>query len=139
MKRNKELNSGFNNENPNRDKRLSGDPDAEHNEQNLSFNEEDGSFELDVESDDPDYDHPDPYHTSVKNGGDFDSSYDEANPTANDEYEEEEDPELDESMHIGRSEVVKISAADELLAKTPEDDQDDLDEEGYPINKPDSK
>lgn len=134
MKKKNELNSGLNDDNLNRNKRINDALDAETNQQNLSFNEEEGSYEIDVESEDPDYDHPDPYNTAVKNGGDINSSYDEANPTANDEYEEESDPNLDMGMHIGHMEVVKVNPIDELLAKTPEDDQGDLDEEGYPIN-----
>src|ERR1700744_3058630 len=46
----------------------------------LTFNEEEGSFEYDVKSDDPDYQHSDPYDTSAKNGEDMNSTYDEANP-----------------------------------------------------------
>jgi hypothetical protein len=46
----------------------------------LKYNADDNSFEYDVKSDDPDYDHPDPYNTSAKNGEDFNSTYDEANP-----------------------------------------------------------
>jgi hypothetical protein len=108
--------------------------DLTPNTDNLAYNEEENSFEIDVKSDDPDYDHPDPYHTAVKNGGDFDSTYDEANPTAVDEYEEE-DPGLEEiGMRIGSKKIIEVSPVDEMLAQTPEDELDNLDEEGYPKN-----
>jgi hypothetical protein len=107
-------------------------------EGHLNYNEEDDSFEYDVKGDDPDYDHPDPYHTSAKSGEDFNSTYDEANPydTA-DEYIPNESLETDVDqlgMHISRGEIVETNPIDEALSRTPEDDRDDLDEEGYPKN-----
>jgi len=128
----------LNDENSDRDKQLKDDLGAEVDKDNLSYNEEENSFELDVDSDDADYDHPDPYNTSVKNGADFDSDYDEANITAVDEYHrvnEAKDPDVEEfGMHIDSGRIVDLDPVDELLAHTPEDDRDDLDEEGYPRN-----
>lgn len=129
-----------NDENLDRDKEIKEDLGAEVNKDNLSFNEEDDSFELDVVSEDADYDHPDPYKTSVKNGSDFDSDFDEANLTVGDEYRrandvEVIDPAIDEfGMHIDSGKIVELDPIDEELAHTPEDDRDDLDEEGYPKN-----
>ena len=104
----------------------------------LSFNEEEDSFELDVKSDDPEYDHSDPYNSAVKDGGDSISTYDEANPLAVDEYMPNEDLEDDVSnlgMHVdNKGTSVKTDTVDEILARTPEDSRDDLDEEGYPKN-----
>jgi len=40
--------------------------------EDLAYNADDDSFEYDVVSEDPDYDHPDPYNTAVKNGADMD-------------------------------------------------------------------
>ncbi len=40
----------------------------------------------------------------------------------------------DMGMRIDEGDIVKLSKEDELLAHTPEDDRDDLDEEGYPLN-----
>ncbi len=104
---------------------------------NLHYNEEDNSFELDVDSADDDYDHPDPYDTAVKNGGDADSDYDQANPTAVNEYNKSvsfEDNVESLAMHIDDGDIVNVDPIDKELAKTPEDQRDDLDEEGYPVN-----
>jgi len=108
-------------------------------QEDLNYNEEDDSFEYDVKSDDPDYDHPDPYKTSVKNGEDMNSTYDEANPydAADGEYATKRSIETDVDdlgMHIDDGDIVEVDAADAALAHTPEDDRDDLDEEGYPKN-----
>ncbi|RCH54389.1 hypothetical protein DJ568_12870 [Mucilaginibacter hurinus] len=116
---------------------LNEEQDIVPDKEDLKYSEEDDSFELDVESEDPDYDHPDPYNTSVKNGADFDSSYDEANPYAVDEYIPNENLETDVdqlAMHIDSGQIVEVDPADELISRTPEDDRDDLDEEGYPKN-----
>lgn len=132
---------GFNDENLDRDKRMKDELGAEVNKDDLSFNEEEDSFELDVDSNDEDYDHPDPYRTSVRNGSDFDSDFDEANLTVGDEYHRPNDaPELSDpigaefGMHIDSGKIVELDPVDEALAHTPEDDRDDLDEEGYPKN-----
>jgi hypothetical protein len=104
----------------------------------LSFNKEKNSYELDVKGPDKDYDHPLPYDTTAENGGDENSDYDEANPYIGDEYatrEEKRKAELDnQGMHIDHGEIVEVNEEDELLARTPEDDRTDLDEEGYPLN-----
>lgn len=120
----------------NRDTDINNETDRE----DLKFNEEDDSFELDVDSTDPDYDHPDPYNTSVKQGDDFDSSYDEANPYAVDEYIPNENLETDVSslgMHIDNGSITEVDPVDEAISRTPEDFRDDLDEEGYPKNDSD--
>ena len=125
------------NEGQDRDKTLKEDLGAETNIQNLAYNEEENSFEFDVDPKDGEYIHPDPYNTAVKNGGDFDSDYDEANPTAVDEYEHNGDPkeELETlGLHINSGKIVELMPIDEELSRTPEDDRDDLDEEGYPKN-----
>lgn len=104
---------------------------------NLHYNKEDNSFELDVDSEDGEYDHPDPYETSVTNGGDADSDYDQANPTAVHEYDKNASFETDVenlSMHIDNGDIVNVDPIDKELALTAEDKRDDLDEEGYPKN-----
>ncbi|MDB5014000.1 MAG: hypothetical protein JWQ25_2202 [Daejeonella sp.] len=102
---------------------------------NLVFNEEANSFEIDVVSIDDEYDHPDPYKTSVKNGGDSNSDFDEANSGALDHYQDNPTEIIDElGMHIDSGKIVEISPEDEELGRTPEDDRGDLDEEGYPKN-----
>jgi hypothetical protein len=37
-------------------------------------------------------------------------------------------------MHIDDGEITEIDTIDRVLGHTPEDDRDDLDEEGYPKN-----
>jgi len=126
------------NENSDRDLTLKNTLGETINKEQLSFNADDNSYEFDVKSDDPDYDHPDPYNTSVKNGEDFNSTYDEANPYAVDEYIPNENLEMDVDklgMHIDNTgSIVDVDPIDEVLGHTPEDDRDDLDEEGYPKN-----
>jgi hypothetical protein len=104
----------------------------------LSFDKDKNSFELDVKGEDKDYDHPLPYDTTAANGGDDNSDYDEANPYIGDEYASKKDQyesDLDDlGMRIDDREIIKLDAEDEFLARTPEDDRTDLDEEGYPIN-----
>nr|WP_294789869.1 hypothetical protein [uncultured Mucilaginibacter sp.] len=126
------------NENSDRDQTLKNELGETINNEQLSFNADDNSYEYDVKSDDPDYDHPDPYNTSVKNGEDSNSTYDEANPYAVDEYIPNESLETDVDrlgMHIdSKGSIVDLDPIDEVLGHTPEDDRDDLDEEGYPKN-----
>ncbi|MGB4400720.1 MAG: hypothetical protein WBJ10_15210 [Daejeonella sp.] len=120
-----------------RDQALKDQLNMEVNIDDLAFDEEKNSYELDVESEDPEYIHPDPYDTAVDNGGDADSDFDEANPTAVHEYDKDLslETELDTlAMHIDNGKIVELLPIDEELSRTPEDDRDDLDEEGYPKN-----
>jgi hypothetical protein len=128
----------FENGEEDRDRTLKDSLGETINKENLNYNNDTNSFEYDVKSDDPDYDHPDPYDTSVKNGEDFNSTYDEANPyDVNGEYDNKRNIETDVDqlgMHIDDGSIVELDPTDESLARTPEDDRDDLDEEGYPKN-----
>lgn len=120
-----------------RDQALKDDLNMEVNIDDLAYNKEKNSYELDVKSDDPDYLHSDPYDTAVENGGDADSDFDEANPTAVNEYDKDLSLEssLDDlGMHVDNGNIVEVLPIDEELSRTPEDDRDDLDEEGYPKN-----
>src|SRR6185312_5590644 len=107
-----------------RDRTLKDQLGEESDVENLNYNAEDDSFEYDVESEDPDYDHPDPYHTSAKNGSDINSTYDEANPydTA-DEYIPNESLEDDVDqlgMHIdSKGKIVDVDPIDDVLSRTP--------------------
>jgi len=105
---------------------------------NLSYDKDSNSFEFDVKGQDADYDHPLPYDTSAPNGEDSISTYDESNPYNGAEYDDakEINENLDGAgMRIDDSgESVELSPEDEILSRTPEDDRDDLDEEGYPVN-----
>jgi hypothetical protein len=128
----------FDDESVDRDRTLKDELGETIDEEQLKFNVDDNSYEYDVKSDDPDYDHPDPYKTSAKNGEDMNSTYDESNPyDATDEYIPNESLEIDVdslAMHISDGEIVEVDPIDEALSHTPEDDRDDLDEEGYPKN-----
>lgn len=120
-----------------RDQALKDDLNMEVNIDDLAYNKKKNSYELDVKSDDPDYLHSDPYDTAVENGGDADSDFDEANPTAVNEYDKDLSLEssLDDlGMHVDNGNIVEVLPIDEELSRTPEDDRDDLDEEGYPKN-----
>jgi len=111
---------------------------SEINNENLSYDENKQSYELDVKGTNQDYDHPMGYETVAVGAVDDDSTYDEANPYVGDEYAAKDEviiDELDElGMHVDHGESVRLNAEDEILARTPEDDRDDLDEEGYPVN-----
>src|SRR6478735_1053779 len=99
--------------------------DAEDSE-DLNYDETINSYEYDIKGDNPDYDHPDPYDTTVKNGEDFNSTYDEANPyDTNGEYDVDRSLETDADslgMHIDSGKIVELDPRDEALAHTPEDD-----------------
>jgi hypothetical protein len=133
------MNTEPNNNKPSNDKLHSSDLGETKDFNDLSFNEDKQSYELDVKGEDKDYDHPMPYETVAAGAVDDDSTYDEANPYVGDEYAtdvEKVKDKLDElGMHIdNEGESVLLSAEDELLARTEEDFRDDLDEEGYPKN-----
>nr|WP_294894620.1 hypothetical protein [uncultured Pedobacter sp.] len=111
---------------------------ADNEARNLKYNEEENSYELDVEGDNPDYQHPDPYDTAADNGDDMDSDYDESNPYVGDEYKKDHSLKDDLNtlgMHQTDADHLKISRKDEINSHVPEDDRDDLDAEGYPKNK----
>jgi hypothetical protein len=131
---------GFNDENLDRDKEMNDDLAGERDIEGLAYNEEDDSSEIDVPTQDEFYDHPNPYKTSVKNGGDFNSDYDEANKEALDQYQEnvDEEPYDEYGMRIDNGSIVALDPIDESLAETPEDQREDLDEEGYPLNDGDT-
>ncbi|TJZ53823.1 hypothetical protein FAZ15_16505 [Sphingobacterium olei] len=101
----------------------------------LSFDEEKGSYELDVDDDDPDWDHPADYATISKGAEEDSSEYDNSNPLVGNEYaelDELKEQNLNRSnMHITSEESLKVSKRDEELSQTEEDSRDDLDEEGY--------
>jgi hypothetical protein len=128
----------FDDDSQDRDRTLKDDLGETTDKEDLKYNPEQNSYEYDVKSDDPDYDHPDPYDTTVKNGDDISSTYDEANTyDINGEYDSKRSIETDVDklgMHIDDGSIVELDPADEILARTPEDDRDDLDEEGYPKN-----
>lgn len=101
----------------------------------LTFNEKENSYELDVKSEVKEYIHPDPYDTAADNGADMNSDYDEANPYVGDEYNKNSSLEHDAdklAMHVIDEKELKLSKMDAELSHTNEDDLEDLDEEGYP-------
>jgi hypothetical protein len=121
-----------------RDNALENNAQEPIDKEDLKYDADDDSYSLDVASEDPDYQHDDPYNTSVKNGEDMNSTYDEANPyDAVEEYIPKESLETDVDklgMHIDSGKIVELGAKDKALSHTPEDDRTDLDEEGYPKN-----
>lgn len=103
----------------------------------LLYDEDEDSYELDVNSSTKEYRHPDDYVSAAKDGEDMNSDWDEANLLVGDEYDREpsSEDELEEAgMHIDSGRILKLDPIDEALAETPEDLRDDLDEEGYPKN-----
>ena len=127
---------GFNDENLDRDKKLKEDLNEESAAQDLKYDPETNSYEIEVASDDPDYDPPALFETAAPNGSDANSDYDEANPYDTlGEYDKNRSLETDVEglgMHIDDGKIVELDPVDEALSHTPEDDRDDLDEEGYP-------
>jgi hypothetical protein len=118
-----------------RDESLKVDLNMQTNIDDLAFDQEKNSYEIDVIGDDPEYVHHDPYDTAVKNGGDAFSDFDEANPTAVNEYDKNASLETDLNvlaMHVENED--EIIAEEESFSETPEDNRDDLDSEGYPKN-----
>jgi hypothetical protein len=135
---NQPLDPEFNDENLDRDKTLKDDLGEESAAQDLKYDPDTDSYEIEVESDDPDYDPPALFDTAAPGGSDANSDYDEANPyDTRGEYDKNRSVETDVDslgMHIDDGKIAELSPLDEELARTPEDDRDDLDEEGYPKN-----
>src|SRR5690606_38971304 len=104
--------------------------------EDLRYNEAEDSFELDPETADREYRHPQPYDTAAPEGEDDNSTYDEENPYTPNEYRDKESEmkgELEElDATVSDAELTQLSAVDEQLANTSEDNRGDLDAEGYP-------
>jgi hypothetical protein len=133
------MSTDSNSHKPSNDKLHASDLGETKDFNDLSFDEDKESYELDVKGVDKDYDHPMPYETVAAGSVDDNSTYDEANPYVGDEYAtdlEKAKDKLDElGMHVDNNgESVLLSPEDEILARTEEDFRDDLDEEGYPKN-----
>lgn len=134
IKRKKE--KGIKPDRTDRDETLKEDLQMEINVDDLAYDPEMNSYELDVISDDPDYVHHDPYDTAVENGMDALSEFDEANPTSMYEYDKNAslETDLDDlAMHVQNEDEDEL-ADEESFSETPEDNRDDLDAEGYPKN-----
>ena len=80
------MNTESNNHKPSNDKLHPSDLGETKDFNDLSFDKDKQSYELDVKGDDKDYDHPMPYETVAAGSIDDDSTYDEANPYVGDEY-----------------------------------------------------
>jgi hypothetical protein len=103
----------FDDDSVDRDRTLKDELGETIDKEQLKYNAEDNSYEYDVKSDEAN-----PYDTA-------------------DEYIPNESLETDVDklgMHIDDGKIVEIDPIDEVLSRTPEDDRDDLDEEGYPKN-----
>lgn len=122
------------------DKPLAGrDPTGGETGEDLNYNDEAGSFELDTEQPlppDAEYQHPDPHDTAVPGALDHMSTYDEANKYTPNESSDNPDRLADQLESIDEEDVrdrfIELSDTDEKLAETHEDERGDLDEEGYP-------
>ena len=98
----------------------------------LAFNEEKGSYELDVEDNDQEWDHPADYST-ISLGADEDTSnYDTANPFVGSEYSDLEELREEEfakaNMRIASEKELKTSRLDKKLSNDERDG--DIFEEG---------
>lgn len=104
--------------------------------ENLAYDENKESYELDVDDTNADYDHPLDYDTVSQGAEEDDSTFDNSNPYVGDEYTDKEElleEDLDDlGMRIDEGEIVELNETDERLAETPEDERTDLDAEGYP-------
>lgn len=108
--------------------------------EDLKYNEAQNSFELDVEMEEEDeYQHEDPYNVVAPDGEDDNSTWDEANLDAADEYRSKETEfrnQMDKlGMDVVDEKAIQLSDSDEQKAATAEDQRGDLDEEGYPIRE----
>lgn len=104
--------------------------------EDLRYNETEDSFELDPETADREYRHPQPYNTAAPEGEDDNSTYDEENPYTPNEYRDKRSEmkgELEElDATVTDEQLTQLDEIDEQLADTPEDARGDLDAEGYP-------
>ncbi|MEC3881665.1 hypothetical protein [Parapedobacter sp. 10938] len=104
--------------------------------EDLRYNESEDSFELDPETADKEYRHPQPYNTAAPEGEDDNSAYDEENPYTPNEYRDKQNEMQGELNELDRTvtdeELTQLDEVDEQLANTAEDTRDDLDAEGYP-------
>ncbi|HWK99129.1 MAG TPA: hypothetical protein VNQ55_04245 [Parapedobacter sp.] len=104
--------------------------------EDLRYNESEDSFELDPETGEKEYRHPQPYNTAAPDGEDDNSTYDEENPYTPNEYRDKQSDMKDELEELDATvtddQLTQLDEVDEQLAKTPEDDRGDLDAEGYP-------
>ncbi len=111
---------------------------SDDTENTLAYDEQKKSFELDVDDDDPDYDHPMDYETIAEGAVNDDSSYDSSNPYVGKEYAEKEEiykEDLDDlGMRVSNADNLRVNMVDRQLSTTEEDFRDDLDAEGYPKN-----
>lgn len=104
--------------------------------EDLRYNESEDSFELDPETGEKEYRHPQPYNTAAPEGEDDNSTYDEENPYTPNEYRDKQSDMKDELEELDATvtddQLTQLDEVDEQLARTPEDNRSDLDEEGYP-------
>lgn len=103
--------------------------------EDLKYNAQEDSFELDPETEDEEYQHPLPYDTSAPSGEDDNSSYDEENIYTRNEYQDKMtilDEQLEESETDRVLESYELEDRDEQLTNQEEKKSPEEDEEGYP-------
>src|SRR3546814_15806966 len=83
--------------------------EKEINAENLKYNDEEDSFELDVDSHVKNYQHPSQYDTAAEDGDDMDSDWDEANQYVGNEYDEKSfASEIEkQEMHIDEGKIIE--------------------------------
>lgn len=94
--------------------------------EDLQFNEDEDSFELESETADTEYQHPEPYDTAAPGGEDDNSTYDEENPYTPGEYRDKRSElrgELEELGAVADDRLAQLDEVDEQLADTPEDER----------------
>ena len=107
-------------------------------EKDLFYNEERGTYELDMADDDPDWDHPADYSTLSLGAEDDNSTYDVSNPFVGSEYSDLEnlqEEELEQAhMRIADKRILKTATFDRVISADERTESTDLDQEGYPVN-----
>lgn len=119
---------------PNIDIQKDGQKTSETTGEDLKYNAQDDSFELDPETENEEYRHPLPYNTSAPAGEDDNSTYDEEN-VYDDEYDKKTSR-LDDQLAQAEADRVltadEIKTRDEKITNRDEAKAPDQDEEGYP-------
>lgn len=110
--------------------------------EDLQYNEEEDSFELDPETGDNAYEHPLPYDTAAPQGEDDNSTYDEANPYTQDEYQDNKsalEGELDDFDDVLAGDSMELDEMDEDLSVRQAQQDADVDDDSYPDKDDDTE
>lgn len=103
--------------------------------EDLQYNEEEDSFELDPDTGDNAYEHPLPYDTAAPQGEDNNSTYDEANPYTQDEYQDKKNAlegEIDNFDDVVAGDSMELDEMDEDLSMQEAQQDAHVDDDSYP-------